>query len=402
MFRAAMVLGVLCSLLHAQADDWRARVQRAIVEHRLADALEVTEARLLDEPDDAEAHGEHARLLAWSGRWSEAEAEYRWVLARAPQDTDILTGLADVLSWQGHNEDALQVLNEAAAHHRSAEVLFRRGRTLEALHRPAEACDDFRAVLVLDPRHSEARERLATLRAYTHELRFGAGADAYNRNDAAGLQAIALRSRWSPQWATEFTFSAQQRFGAQVQRVGAQIDRRLGANWVTVGAVQSSSGNVLARREASGEFGRAFRFPHCFFPGLESSGQQRWLWFDGAEVMVLSTSQLLYLPHDWTFLLTVRGARSSFAGVGAEWQPSGSVRLGFPLRRGLQAHLDFGVGAENFSRADQIGHFAARDFGGGVKARLSPRQEITLYVSRQLRSGGATQTSFGVTYAIRF
>lgn len=401
MLRAAIVLGMLCPLLHAQ-EDWRARVQQAIAEHRWVEALEVTEARLSDVPGDAEAHGERARLLAWSGRWSEAEAEYRWVLARSPDDVDILTGLADVFVWQGRHEEALQVLNEAAAHSRSAEVLLRRGKALEALQRRAEAGDDFRAVLALAPANREARAHLAGLLAYRHELRFGAGADAYNRSDAAGLQTLAVRSRWSPQWATEFSFAAHQRFGAQVQRVGAQVDRRLGANWISVAAVQSSSGSVLARREASGEFGRAFRLAGRFILGLESSGQQRWLWFDGARVMVLSTSQLLYLPHDWTFLLTVRGARSSFDGAGSEWQPSGSVRLGFPLHRSLQGHLDFGVGAENFSQAEQVGHFAARDFGGGFKARLSPAQEIALYVSRQLRSRGATQTSFGVTYAIRF
>ncbi|HEU5451962.1 MAG TPA: tetratricopeptide repeat protein, partial [Terriglobales bacterium] len=121
MLRAAIVLGMLCPLLHAQ-EDWRARVQQAIAEHRWVEALEVTETRLSDVPGDAEAHGERARLLAWSGRWSEAEAEYRWVLARSPDDVDILTGLADVFVWQGRHEEALQVLNEAAAHSRSAEV----------------------------------------------------------------------------------------------------------------------------------------------------------------------------------------------------------------------------------------------------------------------------------------
>lgn len=390
------------SLLAAQSEDWRARVQQAIQEQRLPEAMQLTESRLLSFPNDAEARGVHGRLLAWNGRWSEAEAEYRWVLARAPHDADILAGLADVLTWDGRLAEALSLLNQAMAEHRSSDLLLRRGKVLAGLLRRREAGDDYRAVLTMDPANRAARDALAGLREFKHELRFGGEADTYNRADAAGMQAIALRSRWSSRWATEFTVAMHQRFGVGVQRFRAQVDRRLGGSWISVSALHSTSGSLLARRELSLEGGHAFRVRHRFVRGLETSVQPRWLWFDGARVLVVSTSYLIYLPRDWEFLLTVRGARSSFRGAGVEWEPSGSARLAFPLPRGLRGNVSYGAGAENFSRAEQIGHFAARDFGGGLTAKLARAHEITLFAGRQLRSQGATQTSLGVSYAVRF
>ena len=57
---------------------------------------------------------------------------------------------------------------------------------------------------------------------------------------------------------------------------------------------------------------------------------------------------------------------------------------------------------QDFAQADQIGRFSAQTFGGGGKDRLSRRQDISIYVARQNRSQGRTQTSFGVNYGILF
>jgi hypothetical protein len=118
--------------------------------------------------------------------------------------------------------------------------------------------------------------------------------------------------------------------------------------------------------------------------------------------MTLSFSQLYYLPREWTFSLTLTGARSGFANAGIEWVPSGSARIEFPLYRQLAASLAFANGAENFAQADQIGHFSAHTFAGGLKYRLADRQDISGYVAVQNRTQGRTQNSFGMSYGFHF
>jgi hypothetical protein len=144
------------------------------------------------------------------------------------------------------------------------------------------------------------------------------------------------------------------------------------------------------------------RTPNRWIKALEASYQQRWLWYDGAHIMTLSFSQLYYLPREWTFSLTLTGARSGFANAGIEWVPSGSARIEFPLYRQLAASLAFANGAENFAQVDQIGHFSAHTFAGGLKYRLADRQDISGYVAVQNRTQGRTQNSFGMSYGFHF
>lgn len=136
---------------------------------------------------------------------------------------------------------------------------------------------------------------------------------------------------------------------------------------------------------------------------IEFTFSPHWLWFRDSRVLAWSGTQTLYLARDWNWTLTVVAARSSFAGTGVEWQPAGSTRLSFPVHRDrLRAHLLFAVGAENFATTDQIGHFSARTWGGGLRYRITSTQDIGGYVAFQDRSQGRTQTSFGFSYGFRF
>jgi hypothetical protein len=135
---------------------------------------------------------------------------------------------------------------------------------------------------------------------------------------------------------------------------------------------------------------------------MELTYGQRWLWFDAPRIVTLSPGVLLYLPRDWMWQVTLAIARSRFPGLPAEWRPSGSTRLTFPLHRRLYGNIFYALGTENFALADQLGRFSARTFGGGLRIMLRQRQELTSYVAYQDRSQGRTQTSFGFSYAVRF
>ena len=96
------------------------------------------------------------------------------------------------------------------------------------------------------------------------------------------------------------------------------------------------------------------------------------------------------------------GARAGFLGTPVDWTPSGWTKLGFPLQRRVTANLFFALGSENFAQIDQIGHFSAHTVGGGLRYQFAARQDIKGYVARQDRTQGQIDTSFGLSYGIRF
>jgi tetratricopeptide (TPR) repeat protein len=100
--------------LQGAAEDWQLRIRQLVQQQQLAGALVVAEGRLGEHPEDLEARGWRARLLAWTNRWNESEIEYQAVLQSEPHDTDILVGLADLLSWQGRRAEAIAYLDQAS------------------------------------------------------------------------------------------------------------------------------------------------------------------------------------------------------------------------------------------------------------------------------------------------
>ena len=386
--------------------DWLANVRERIAAQDLPAALQITEHRLVEAPQDYEARGWHGRLLAWSGRWAEAEEEYRQVLELAPNDVDILVGLSDVLAWQQRFTEALVPLDRAQQLEPGrADIHIRRGRVLRALGQVAAARVAFREALAVEPSDSTARAGLSSLQGeLRHELRIGTDFDFFNYTDTSKGVTVSLRSRLSPRWTGSIAGTFQNRFEQQTGRflasVSYQLDRR---STITVGGGAGRHRGVIPKGEAFFEYDRGFNFgPRHFVRGVELTYGQRWLWFQDARILVLSPGAIFYLPKDFTWSVQIPVARSRFPGLPAEWRPSGITRLTFPLRRELTGNLFYAVGTENFAQVDQVGRFSARTWGGGVRHQISPRQDVTAYVGYQDRSQGRTQTSFGITYGIRF
>jgi tetratricopeptide (TPR) repeat protein len=405
-FTAALLLAGFVHLLAAQAtDQWQRQVRRDVENQHIDSALAIVDQRLADAPEDLEAHGWRGRLLAWKGRWSESEAEYRFVLDKVPSDTEILIGLSDVLFWQKKYTEALQIVDQAREISPSdPEILSRRARALALLGRTPEARSEYQQALLFDVQNADARTGLDSLRENTkHELRVGEDVDVFNYTNAGQTQAISLISRWNRRWSTVFGLSTYQRFGQAAVKVLASATFHFTArDWFTVGSDVASSQSVVPTNEAFFEYGHAFRIENRWFKGLESSYQQHWFWYQGAHVLTLNTSQIIYLPHGWTWSLNVTGARTGFVGTPVDWTPSGWTKLGFPLQRRINGNVFFGVGSENFAQIDQIERFSAHTFGGGVRYQFAGRQDITGYVARQYRTQGQIDTSFGLSYGIRF
>jgi len=392
-------------LLGQTAGDWQQRVRNEVKDHHLDAATTIVDQRLVDAPEDLEAHGWRGRLLAWKGRWSDGEAEYELVLEKVPDDIDMLTGLADVLLWQQKYSEALRVLDRVRTISPSdPAILAQRARVLSLLGRTREARSEYLKTLQFDPKNQDARANLAGLREETnHELRVGEDVDFFNYTDAAQTQSVSLRSHWNPRWSTVFGVSTYQRFGQDaVKFLGSTAFHITPQDWISVGSAVASAQDIVPTNEAFFEYGHGFRLVNRWVRGLESSYQQHWFWYQGAHVLTLATNQIVYLPRDWTWSLNVTGARTGFVGTPIDWAPSGWTKLGFPLRHRVTGNLFFAVGSENFAQIDQIGRFSAHTYGGGLRYQFAAQQDINGYVARQTRTQGQIDTSFGLSYGIHF
>jgi len=140
--------------------------------------------------------------------------------------------------------------------------------------------------------------------------------------------------------------------------------------------------------------------------GVEIDYGQHWYWYTTARILTISGTTVLYLPREWSWTLAGTAARSEFSGTDAEWRPSGVTRLEFPIRawdeHRLRGNLLFAVGTENFAHVDQIGRFSSQTYGGGLHLQLTARQDFTGYAGYQKRTQDRRQTTFGITYGIRF
>jgi tetratricopeptide (TPR) repeat protein len=400
-----VVLWLLVAPRMVAEDDWRQQVRTDVDQHRILEAQAVVEGRLAEAPGDMEAHGWRARLLAWTHHWPEAEAEYRLVLEKFPADVDTLTGLADVLLWQQKYSEALVVLEEArtAAPH-DPEVLTRRARVLSLLQRTSEARTEFQTVLSYDPANRAAIDGLAGLTGVSkYEFRIGEEADFFSYTQNAQAETVALTVHWNQRWTSAFGVSPYHLFGENAVKFWADAAYRFHqSNWVRVLGAGANPQDVVPEGEALVEYGHGFQFSHPWFKGLESSWLEHSLWFRGAEVVTLSTTQIVYLPREWTWTFAVTGAQTRFTGGESDWVASGSTKLGFPLLRRLSGNVLFAVGAENFALVDQIGRLSARTYGGGLRYRFAEGQYLTGFVAQQDREHGQQQTSVGLSYGIRF
>lgn len=407
-----LVLLLLTSILIFQAParceeqtDWLQLVRLQVAAQHLDLAMLTVDQRIAQKPDDLEARGWKARLSAWQGKWMEAQREYEYVLGYAPRDVEILRGLADVLLWQGKAKDALAVIDRARSiSPTQPDILLRRARILKSLDDISAARRQYHEILQVGSNTSEARAAMDELASENrYELRIGTDASTFSYTGAAESEIMSLRSRWTPRVSSIVETSFNQRFGQSATKfTGSSSLLVAKRTWLNFGGAVANSNIIIPEHELQIEVGQGFTFSSNFIKGFEASFQQHWFWYEGAHVLTLRATQLYYLPNDWSWSLSLTAARSGFSGAGIQWSPSGCSRLNFPIRRGVSGNLIFANGTENFAAIDQIGHFSARTFAGGLTFHYSDRQYIGGYIALQKRSQQRTQNSFGMSYGLHF
>jgi tetratricopeptide (TPR) repeat protein len=393
-----------------RSPDWQTQVRKYSEAQDWESALRIVDQEVARAPQDMDVRAWRARVLAWSGHLAKAENEYLEILKVSRNDPDNWMGLANVYLREGRTVEALCALDTAVKlDPTQADLHAARARVLRAAGERNEARLEFQKALNLDPTSVEARAGLISLRPEPkHELRFGQDSDLFNFAGANHDEWASLASQWTPHWATSVAGSFYQRGGTGAGKFVGSVTRRQ-PKWgaMTVGGAIGHDNAVIPKSEAFFDLDHGWKNGETnLVRGLEIVYGQHWYWYSSSRILTLSGTTTVYLPREWTLSLGATGARSAFSGTGAEWRPSGITRLGFPLAgwgsKRLSGSAFFAAGTEDFARVDQIGRFASRTYGGGLRFQVNARQDVTGYGSYQKRTQNRTDTAFGLSYGIHF
>jgi tetratricopeptide (TPR) repeat protein len=389
---------------------WQSEVTRQAQAQNWDAAIRIVDREAARVPQDMDVRAWRARLLTWSGRIAEAEKEYLEILKVSRNDPDNWMGLSSVYSREGRVDDALRALDRAVElDPQRADLHSARARVLRAQGEKTEARKEFQKALNLDPGSAEARAGLLSLRGEPkHELRFGQNDDLFNFTSANHDAGVSLLSQWTAHWATSLAGNFYERAGVGAGKFSGAITGRLPRRGsLTAGGAVGHDNAVIPKSEFFFDLNRGWKVSEeRFLRALEFDYGQHWYWYQSSRILTLNATVMVYLSRDWAVSLGSSGVRSAFSGTGAEWRPSGMVRLGFPLanwgERRLAGNAFFAAGSEDFAQIDQIGRFASHTYGGGLRFRITERQDVTGYASYQKRTLGRTDTNIGLSYGIHF
>jgi tetratricopeptide (TPR) repeat protein len=412
IFTATALLFFLVSTTAGQNEppEWQRQVRKYAALQDWTSAMRIVEQQIARSPQDVDLLAWRARILSWSGHVQEAEAEYLNILKISRKDPDIWLGLANVYLREGKMQDALHALDSAVElDPRRADLRAARGRALRAAGENKEARRAFNEALTLDPGSLEARSGLRSFEDETkHELRFGQENDLFDFTGPNHEEEMSLLSRWDRDWGTSLGGDTYQRGGIEAGKFVASVTRHT-TNWgaLTAGGTVGHDNAVIPKSEAFFDLDRGRKTSEVgLLRGLELVYGQHWYWYQGAHILTLSGSMIVYFPREWTFSVTANGARSGFSGTGVEWRPSGLARIGFPIAqrndKRLSGNVFFAAGTEDFAQVDQIGRFASQTYGGRLRFQLTARQDVTGYASYQRRTHSRMDTNFGFSYGIHF
>jgi tetratricopeptide (TPR) repeat protein len=408
--RILLGLASASSVCAQDLTDWRKQVRKYSEAQDWESAIRLVEQQVSRAPQDLDVKAWHARLLAWSGRLAEAEREYVAILKVSRTDPDNWMGLADVYVRQGRVQDAKRAIDAAEElDPKRADLHAARGRILRAAGQRKEAGLEFQNALRLDPTSAEAKAGLNSVRSEPkHELRWGQDSDLLNFTGDYHDEWVSLISQWTSHWGTSVSGDFYQRGGDGAGKFVGSVTRRK-PKWgaVTVGAAVGHDNGVIPRSEAFFDLDHGWKASERgFVRSVEFDYTQHWYWYQSARILALNGTTTIYIPQDWTLSIGATGSRSSFSGTGAEWRPSGTARLRFPLGRWSERRLFesvfFAAGTENFAVTDQIGRFASHTYGTELRFQITSRQDLTGYAAYQQRTQDRTDTSFGLSYGIHF
>ena len=368
------------------------RATRFEVAKQYHEAEGVYREALQDYPDNDEIRSALARLLSWQGAHAEAAELYREVLTRHPEDQDIRVALAQVLSWQKQFEEAGRLYREVLqaeptqieARRGLAEVAHWRGDRSEALeryeallaetHDPAieQRIHAVQSELLVSPRASVGQGLTGLRLPYRDYAKIGYGHYSYTKNQPDERDLLFEIAKPFGNQTLVLRVEPINRFGFHDTPVSAEFYSPLWQRaWGYVAAQGTVNPNFSPNYSFIGEVAQGLGGVHASLAPIELSFGYRRLNYKQDDIDLLMPGLTVFLPFNlWltekVYFIPNTGAVTLASQL--TWRPT--ERLQF------FASGSFGTSGERIVAAQDFTRVGSHTIQGGVTFPINERFSV--------------------------
>jgi YaiO family outer membrane protein len=365
------------------------RANRFEVSKQYPEAEAVYREVLRQHPDNDEVRSALARVLSWQGAHAEATALYREVLTRHPDDQDIRVALAQVLSWQKHFDDARQLYDEVLrvdpkhveARRGLAEVAHWEGNRSEAVtryeallaetHDPAieQRVRAVKSELLVSPR-AKVGQGLTGLRLpYRDYAKIGYGHYSYTKNQPDERDLLFEIAKPIGDRTLVLRAEPINRFGSRDTPVSAELYSPLWKRaWGYIGAQGTLNPHFAPNYSVVGEIAQGLGSLHASLAPVEVSFGYRRLNYKQDNIDLLMPGLTVFLPFNlWLtekiYFIPNTGAVTLSSQL--TWRPTDRLQF--------FASGSFGTSGERIVAAQDFTRVGSRTIQGGVTFPITER-----------------------------
>lgn len=340
-------------------------------------------------PDNDEIRSALARVLSWQGAHAEATTLYRQVLARHPDDQDIRIALAQVLSWQKQFDEAGRLYGEVLqaeprqieARRGLAEVAHWRGDRSEALqryealladtHDPAieQQIQAVKSELLVSPR-AAVGQGLAGLRLpYRDYAKIGYGHYTYTKNQPDERDLLFELAKPLGNQTLVLRVEPINRFGFHDTPLSAELYSPLWSRaWGYIAGQATVNPHFSPNYSFVGEVAQGLGGLHASLAPFEVSFGYRRLNYKQDDIDLLMPGLTIFLPFNlWltekVYMIPNTGAVTLASQL--TWRPADRLQL--------FASGSFGTSGERIVAAQDFTRVGSRTIQGGVTFPINER-----------------------------
>lgn len=343
-------------------------------------------------PENDEVRSALARVLSWQGAHSEATSLYRDVLARHPKDQDIRVALAQVLSWQREFPESRtlyeQVVREEPHHKEArrglAELAHWQGNLTEALTRyealVAETHDpdieqqlhNVQSELLVSPRAAVGQGLTGLRLPYRDYAKLGYGHYSYTKRIPDERDLLFEVAKPIGDQTLVVRAEPINRFGVRDTPLSAELYSPLWKRaWGYVAAQGTVNPHFAPNYSFVGEMAQGLGGVHTALAPFEVSFGYRRLNYKRDDIDLLMPGLTVFLPFNlWltekVYLIPHTGAFALSSQL--TWRPTERVQV--------FASGSFGTSGERIVAAQDFTRVQSRTLQGGVTFPVNDRFSV--------------------------
>ncbi len=340
-------------------------------------------------PDNDDIRTALARVLSWQGGHAEATTLYREVLARHPDDQDIRIALAQVLSWQKQFDEAGRLYGavlqadptQIEARRGLAEVAHWRGDRSEALqryealladtHDPAieQQIQAVKSELLVSPRAAVGQGLTGLRLPYRDYAKIGYSHYSYTKNQPDERDLLFEVAKSFGNQTVVLRVEPLNRFGFHDTPISAELYSPLWSRaWGYIAAQGTVNPNFSPNYSFVGEVAQGLGGLHASLAPFEVSFGYRRLNYKQDDIDLLMPGLTIFLPFNlWLtekiYFIPNTGAVTLASQL--TWRPADRLQF--------FASGSFGTSGERIVAAQDFTRVGSRTIQGGVTFPINER-----------------------------